>query len=412
MKYGLIGEKLGHSFSPDIHKKLATSDYVLKEIPKDDLQEFLAQKEFKAVNVTIPYKQAVIPYLDYISDAARDIGAVNVIVNKNGALYGYNTDFYGLKSLVVKTAGDIAGKKVLILGTGGTSRTALAVAKSLGASRIHRVGRTEKEGCVTYSFAYGHLSDTEIIINTTPVGMYPECDGIPIDVNAFPVLQGVVDAVFNPISTDLVLSARAKGIPAMGGLYMLVCQAVAASELFADVRYDESITESIYKELKASKQNIVLTGMPCCGKSTVGRLISEKTGRAFYDTDAEIVKQAGMEITEIFEKFGEKAFRDMETEVTKKLSALSGAVISCGGGTVLRDENVNALRRNGVLFFIDRPLEQLVPTQDRPLALSRADIEKRYNERIDRYISTCSVRISVDGDAESVAQKIGKEFLN
>ena len=412
MKYGLIGEKLGHSFSPDIHKRLATSDYVLKEIPRDALGEFLSKKEFVGVNVTIPYKQEVIPYLHYISDAARDIGAVNVIVNKDGLLYGYNTDFYGLKALVLKTAGDISGKKVLILGTGGTSRTALAVAKALGASRIDRAGRTEKEGCVTYAFAYEHLFDSEIIINTTPVGMFPKCDASPVDIDAFPNLCGVVDAVFNPISTELVVSARNKGISANGGLYMLVCQAVAASELFADVKYDESIIESIYKELKASKQNIVLTGMPGSGKTTVGRLLAEKTGRNFYDIDAEIVKQTGMEITEIFKTRGEKWFRDTETETAKNLSALSGAVISCGGGTVLRDENVNALRRNGVIFFIDRPLEQLVPTEDRPLALSRADIEKRYNERIDRYVSACDIRVTVEGDAESVAQKIGKEFLN
>ena len=232
MKYGLIGEKLGHSFSPDIHKRLATSDYVLKEIPRDALGEFLSKKEFVGVNVTIPYKQEVIPYLHYISDSAQDIGAVNVIVNKDGVLHGYNTDFYGLKALVLKTAGDIRGKKVLILGTGGTSRTALAVAKALGASRIDRAGRTEKEGCVTYDFAYEHLFDSEIIINTTPVGMFPECDAAPVDINAFPNLQGVVDVVFNPISTNLVLSAQAKGIPAMGGLYMLVMQAVFAVEKF------------------------------------------------------------------------------------------------------------------------------------------------------------------------------------
>lgn len=412
MKYGLIGEKLGHSFSPDIHKRLATSDYTLKEIPREALGEFLTKKEFKAVNVTIPYKQDVIPYLHYISDAARDIGAVNVIVNKDGLLYGYNTDFYGLKALVLKTAGDISGKRVLILGTGGTSRTALAVAKALGASRVDRVGRTAKEGCVTYPFAYEHLSDSEIIINTTPVGMYPECDAAPVDINIFPNLQGVVDVVFNPISTNLVLSARAKGIPAMGGLYMLVYQAVAASELFADVKYDQSIIDDIYRELKVSKQNIVLSGMPGCGKSTVGRLLAQEMSREFYDIDEEIVKQTGTEITEIFKTQGEKVFRDMETETAKKLSKLSGVVISCGGGTVLRDENVNALRRNGVICFIDRPLDQLVPTEDRPLALSRADIEKRYNERIDRYTSTCDIRVSVEGEANSVAQKIRKEFLN
>ncbi len=412
MKYGLIGEKLGHSFSPDIHKRLETSDYVLKEIPREKLNEFLEEREFEAINVTIPYKKDVIPHLHYISETAREIGAVNVIVNKSGLLYGYNTDFAGLKALVERTAGSISGKKVLILGTGGTSQTAFAVARTLGAQRIHRVGRAPKEGCVTYSYAYKELSDSEIIINTTPVGMFPECDNTPINIDAFPNLCAVVDAVFNPLSTELVLSARKKGIPAEGGLYMLVYQAVAASELFASLKYDETVIESIYNELKSSKQNIVLTGMPGCGKSTVGKLIADKLNREFYDIDKEIVKEAGTEITEIFAAKGETAFRDMETAVTKRLSALSGVVISCGGGTVLRDENVNALRRNGIIYFIDRPLDQLVPTEDRPLASSREAVEKRYNERINTYISTCHKRIAVNGDAVSVAENIGKDFLN
>lgn len=411
MKFGLLGEKLGHSFSPDIHKRLLTSDYVLKEVPGEELDDFLTKRDFHGINVTIPYKQAVIPYLHYISDQAREIGAVNVIVNKNGLLYGYNTDFLGLKGLVQRVAGDISGKTVLILGSGGTSQTAVAVAKDMAAAEIHRVGRTGKDGSVTYEYAYRHLSHADVIINTTPVGMYPACDACPVDITRFPNLSAVIDAVFNPLSTDLVLSARDRGIPAEGGLYMLVAQAVAASELFISRKYPENTVDEIYKDILLSKKNIVLTGMPGCGKTTVGKLLSKMTGRKVYDLDKEIVSRAGMEITEIFEKYGEKHFRDIETEVTKEISALSGVIISCGGGTVLREENVRALRRNGIIFFVDRPLEQLIPTADRPLAADAEAIKKRYSERIDTYISTCDKRVPVLGDAYQTADEIRKEFL-
>lgn len=411
MKFGLLGEKLGHSFSPDIHKRLLTSDYVLKEVPRDGLDDFLKKRDFSAINVTIPYKQAVIPYLHYISDKAREIGAVNVVVNKDGLLYGYNTDFFGLKGLVQRVAGDLTGKKVLILGSGGTSRTALAVSKDMGAARIHRAGRTGKDGSVTYEYAYEHLWDTEVIINTTPVGMYPDTDSCPVDISRFKNLSAVVDVIFNPLCTNLVINAREMGVPAEGGLYMLVAQAVAASELFISHQYPAKTVEEIYKDILLSKKNIVLTGMPASGKSTVGRILAEKTGRTFYDLDSEIVSSSGLEITEIFEKYGEKHFRDLESESAKRISALSGVVISCGGGTVLRKENVDALKRNGVIFFIDRPLEQLVPTSDRPLALDGDAIKKRYDERIDTYISTCDFRVPVKGDAVSVAEEIGKEFF-
>ncbi len=411
MKFGLLGEKLGHSFSPDIHKRLLTSDYVLKEVPCDELDDFLQKRDFEAVNVTIPYKQAVIPYLHYISDQAREIGAVNVVVNRDGLLYGYNTDFFGLKGLVQRVAGDISGKTVLILGSGGTSQTALAVSKDMGAKEIYRVGRTGKDGSVTYEYAYEHISYADVIINTTPVGMYPECDKCPVDISRFPNLSAVVDVIFNPLSTNLVLSARDKGIPAEGGLYMLVAQAVAASEIFISHKYPENTVEEIYNDILLSKKNIVLTGMPGCGKSTVGQILSQMTGRKVYDLDKEIVSRAGMEITEIFEKYGEKHFRDIETEVTKSVSALSGIIISCGGGTVLREENVLSLRRNGVIFFVDRPLSQLIPTADRPLAADVDAIKKRYDERKDTYISTCDKRIPVTGDAYSVADEIRKEFF-
>lgn len=411
MKYGLIGEKLGHSFSKDIHGLLATADYTPVEVAKDQLDSFLKKREFSAINVTIPYKQTVIPYLHYIDGTAREIGAVNTVVNKDGLLYGYNTDFYGLSGLVKKTAGDITNKKVVILGSGGTSRTAYAVAKSLGATEIYRVSRTGKDGSVSYEYMYDNLFDADVIINTTPVGMYPDGENCPVCLDRFTRLSAVVDVIFNPLSTVLVLNARAKGISAEGGLYMLVAQAVAASQHFASVTYPIDTVDNIYKKILSSKQNIVLTGMPASGKSTVGKILAEELGRRFFDIDAEIVSHTGMEITDIFAQHGEEYFRDVETEITKKLSALSGVVISCGGGTVLRDENVNALDRNGVVFFIDRPLEQLLPTADRPLASDGEAIKKRYNERYERYLSTCHIRVPVNGNAQSVAEEIRKEFV-
>ncbi len=411
MKYGLIGEKLGHSFSKDIHKMLLTGDYTPVELTQSELDDFIKKRDFSAINVTIPYKQAVIPYLHCIDENARDIGVVNTVVNKDGLLYGYNTDFYGLSELVKKTAGDIRNKKVVILGSGGTSRTAYAVAKNLGAAEIYRVSRTGKDQSVTYEYMYEHLTDADLLINTTPVGMYPECEKCPLCLDAFTNLSAVVDVIFNPLSTVLILNAREKGISAEGGLYMLVAQAVAASEYFASVTYPAETVDNIYRKILNSKQNIVLTGMPGSGKSTVGKILARTMGRQFFDIDAEIVSHTGMEITQIFAQYGEAGFRDIETETTKKLSALSGVVISCGGGTVLRDENINALRRNGVIFFIDRPLSQLIPTADRPLASDCESIKKRYNERYERYCSTCDMRIPVEGDAQTVAEKIGKEFF-
>ncbi len=410
MKYGLIGEKLGHSFSKDIHKMLSTGDYTPTELSPQELDGFLTKREFTAINVTIPYKQSVIPYLHYIEDTAREIGAVNTVVNKNGLLYGYNTDFFGLSGLVKRTAGDINNKKVVILGSGGTSRTAFSVAKSLGASEIFRVSRTGKDDSVTYDYMYDNLCDADVLINTTPVGMYPACEDCPVELDKFTSLSAVVDVIFNPLSTVLVQTARKKGISAEGGLFMLVAQAVAASEHFASVTYPKGTVEKIYQSILSAKQNIVLIGMPGSGKSTVGKILAESMGRQFFDVDDEIVSQYGMEITDIFKKHGEAYFRDLETQITKKLSTISGVVISCGGGTVLREANVDALKRNGVIFFIDRPLEQLVPTSDRPLASDVEAITKRYNERIDIYRTTCDVCIPVNGAPSAVAEEIRKEF--
>ena len=411
MKYGLIGERLSHSFSKEIHEALGGYEYEIKEIERDALDAFMKKRDFTAINVTIPYKEAVIPYLDLVSDKARAIGAVNTIVNRGGRLCGYNTDFSGMTDLINKAEIDIKGKKALILGTGGTSKTALAVLTSLGAREIHLVSRSEKDGAITYDEAYEKHSDAEVIVNTTPIGMYPHIDGDPIDLNRFGSLSGVVDAIYNPLRTRFVQAAKAMGAKAEGGLYMLVAQGVRASEIFLGSEYPEGTTERLYNKIMRSKENIVLSGMPASGKTTVGKLVSERLGRPFIDLDTEIVKCAGKTIPEIFAEGGESLFRDVETEVIRKTAPVSGAVIATGGGAVLRDENVRLLSQNGRIYFLDRPLEMLMPTEDRPLASTVESITKRYNERYERYLSTADVRIENGGSAEEAAEKISGDFI-
>ncbi len=406
MDYGLIGERLPHSFSKEIHEKIADYQYSLLELKPDEVERFILSKNFKAINVTIPYKQTVIPYLDEIAPEAQAIGAVNTVVNRGGVLYGYNTDFGGMRALIERTEVDLKYKKALILGTGGTSRTAKAVCERLGAKEILRVSRSGREDSITYEQAYADHADADVIINTTPCGMFPDIFDHPIDPGRFPNLSGVIDAVYNPLNTELVLQARDRGLNASGGLYMLVAQAVLAAEYFMDKELDAvKLTNEIYDEIYFSKRNIVLSGMPGCGKSTVGRIVARQLGRDFIDTDALIVERAG-EIKRIFAEHGEAYFRDLETEVIKELAPEGGKVISLGGGAILRDGNVDALRRNGEIFFIDRAPESLIPTDDRPLADEKAKITALYEQRIDRYMATADYIIDGDCDPEDVADSI------
>lgn len=411
MKYGLIGEKLGHSFSPEIHAQLADYSYELLELSREELSSFMSRGEFRGINVTIPYKEAVIPYLDFIDEAAKKIGAVNTVINRGGSLYGYNTDYLGMRAMIVNKGISLSGKKTVILGTGGTSKTAHAVAESLGAREIITVSRKGGRGLITYGELYEKHSDAQIIINTTPVGMFPNSFDSPIDPAHFKELSGVIDAVYNPMKTPLVRRARELGIKATGGLYMLVAQAYYASELFLDTKYPEEKIEEIYLKTRAKKENIVLTGMPASGKSTVGRILAESLGRELLDTDSMIAKAAGMPIPEIFEKYGEAHFRCLETEAIKAASQRVGVIIATGGGAVLKSENVDALRSNGRIYFIDRPLASLIPTEDRPLSSTREAIEARFEERYPIYLSTLDVHADADCSAECVATKIIGEHL-
>ncbi|MBR7132490.1 MAG: AAA family ATPase [Clostridia bacterium] len=412
MEYGCIGEKLSHSFSKIIHNELCDYSYELMEIPKAELDAFMKRADFKAINVTIPYKQSVIPYLCEIDEQAQKIGAVNTIVNKGGKLYGYNTDFLGLKALIEREKISLKNKKVLILGSGGTSKTAFSVAEALGASEIYRVSRGGGEGLINYTEAEEIHSDAQIIINTTPCGMYPNMGVAAVDIENFPKLSGVIDAVYNPLCSQLVVSAKKNGIPACGGLYMLVSQAVFAAEKFIEKAIPAEETERVYKKLLEEKQNLVLIGMPGCGKSTIGKALAHQLGKEFADSDEEIVKKAGISIPEIFARDGEKGFRQLESEVIAELSLRQSCVIATGGGAVLNGRNVELLKGNGKIVFIDRPVEQLVTTDDRPLSSNREMLEKRYNERYDIYCASADVRVDGAGDLQENINRVKEVFLN
>jgi shikimate dehydrogenase len=386
----------------------------------------MEEADFCAINVTIPYKETVMPYLHHIHKDALAIGAVNTVVNRGGRLYGYNTDFYGLSALLRHAGISLSGCKVLILGTGGTAKTARAVASAEGAREILTVSRRAEEGFLTYGEVYRDHTDADVIINTTPCGMYPYPDGrdgmagTPIDAARFPALTGVIDAIYNPLRTNLVLDCRSRGIPAEGGLYMLVAQAVLASRIFLGEEPEAAaadptltaVTDRVFGEVRAKKENIVLTGMPASGKTTVGRLLAERLGRTFIDTDAEIVRVAERPITRIFREEGEAAFRAWECDVIARIAnEARGCVIATGGGAILDEGNLRALSRSGRIYFIDRPLADLLPTPDRPLALTREAIEARYRERYGRYLATADCTVPNAATPEAAAETIRKDFL-
>ena len=407
MKYGLIGEKLGHSFSKEIHERLGY-DYELCEVAPEALDGFMKAKNFEGINVTIPYKQAVIPYLDEIDEVASEIGAVNTIVNRDGKLYGYNTDFYGMERLFEHAEVDPYGKKVAVLGSGGTSKTATAVLRSLGASEIIAVSRS---GEVSYNDLYKSHSDIDIIVNTTPVGMFPSISGKPVEINRFDRLSGVIDAVYNPLNTTMVIEAKEREIPAEAGLYMLVAQAIRASELFLNTRYPSYMTNVIYDGIRAEKENVVLIGMPSSGKSTVGRLLAEKLCEEFIDTDELITKKIKMPIKDFFALHGEEKFREVEAEVIREIAGRGGLVIATGGGAILRRENLTSLRYNGNILFIDRPLNLLIPTDSRPLSSDRMALENLYMTRYPIYNEACDSRIEAIGTPIEIAENILENYL-
>ena len=410
MKYGLIGEHLGHSFSKVIHEKIGDYVYEIKEIEPENVESFIKEREFMGINVTIPYKEKVIPMLDYVDNNAKKIGAVNTVVNKDGELYGYNTDYSGMRALVLRVGAEIEGKKVLIIGTGGTSKTARAVVTDMGAKEIIFVSNVKVDGALSYEEVYAFHTDVDVIFNTSPVGMYPKNNATPIDLKKFPRLTALIDVVYNPIKTKLVREAQALGIRAEGGLYMLGAQAVYAYEHFTGKTVDKSLCDDIYSDVIKEKNNIILVGMPSSGKTSVGTKIAQMTGKQFIDTDDEIVKAEGTDIPTIFADKGEGYFRDLEAKIVEDVSKLNGFVIATGGGAILREANVDFLKQNGKIYFLDRSLSKLMPTEDRPLSRDREAIEKRYNERYGIYKSVADVIINGDGTVDEVAELLYKEL--
>ena len=401
LKCGLLGQKLGHSYSPAIHGMLADYDYQLFEREPEQLEDFLKNGPWDGINVTIPYKKAVLPYCAELSDTARRIGSVNTMIRRpDGSLYGDNTDAYGFESLVKKSGIDVRGKKALVLGSGGASVTVVAVLKQLGAESVTVISRGGEDN---YDNLEKH-ADARIIANTTPVGMYPNNGQAAVDLAQFPQCEGVLDVVYNPARTALLLQAEKLGIPCAGGLYMLVAQAKRSSELFTGSSIPDSEIGRIEKVLSGRMKNIVLVGMPSSGKSTLAAALGEKLGRPVYEADALIEQEAGMDIPAIFAQGGEESFRKLETEILSRLGKLSGAVISTGGGCVTREENYDLLHQNGTILWLKRGTEKLDKT-GRPLSLKN-DLNEMYQKREPMYRRFADAAVDNNGSVEAALAQI------
>ena len=404
MEYGLLGEKLGHSFSPQIHKALAGYDYQLLPTPREEVEALFRRREFKGLNVTIPYKRTVIPLCDEVDSRAAAIGAVNTVVNRGGKLTGHNTDIDGLIYLAKRTGVDMTGKKVVILGSGGTSHTACAAARELGAAEIVVVSRKGEDN-------YENLSrhgDAQVLINTTPVGMFPNTGVSPVSLDVFPNLTGVLDVVFNPLRTALIMDAEKRGIPCACGLPMLVAQAKRAAELFTGQAVDDSRTEEVLSALTRQVQNVVLIGMPGCGKSAIGRALARRLGKEFLDLDHRIAERAGKSIPTIFAREGEDAFRALESRVAWEAGSRTGCVLSTGGGIVTRQENYAPLHQNGVIVHIRRDLS-LLPTAGRPVSQS-TDLGELWRRREPLYAAFADIIVDNEDTIEGAAEKIKEEL--
>ena len=404
MEYGLLGERLGHSFSPQIHRDLAGYDYQLLPTPPEAVEDLFARRAFQGLNVTIPYKRTVMPLCDEIDPRAAAIGAVNTVVNRNGRLTGYNTDIDGFLYMARRAGVDMAGKKVVILGSGGTSRTARAAAGELGAREIITVSRHGEDN-------YQNLSrhaDAQVLVNTTPVGMYPNWGQSPVSLESFPALEGVLDVVYNPLRTALLLQAEERGLPCSCGLPMLVAQAKRAAELFTGQNIDDSRTEAVLHGLREQLTSIVLIGMPGCGKTTVGRALAGKLGRTFVDLDEEIVRRAGTSIPEIFAREGEAGFRERESALVREFGERTGLVVSTGGGVVTRRENYIPLKQNGLLLHLRRDPAAL-PTDGRPLSQATAP-EELWRRRAPLYAAFADGEIDNNGTLAGTLEQIEKEM--
>lgn len=400
MKCGLLGRKLGHSYSPQIHSCLGIYSYQLFEQEPETVGAFLLHGDFTGINVTIPYKKTVIPFLDSLSPVARKLGSVNTIVRRaDGTLYGHNTDCFGFTSMVAHSGLSVAGKKALVLGSGGASNTAVAVLRELGAE-VTVVSRT---GETNYHNLHRH-ADTAVIVNATPVGMYPQTGISPVELSLFPHLEGVLDLIYNPARTRLLLDAEKRGLVAENGLWMLVAQAKEAAELFTQTSIHDDVIASIHRRLSLQMENLILVGMPGCGKTTIGRLLAEKTGKRFADSDALIEELAGKPIPRIFAEDGEDTFRTWETAALEQLGKQSGLVLATGGGCIKKPENHPHLHQNGTIVWLQRDLD-LLPTDGRPLSQANS-LASLYAARKPLYQAFADITAGNMGTPEETVSEI------
>ena len=398
---GLIGEKLGHSFSPAIHGKLADYEYKLYELSPGQLGPFLEKKEFDGLNVTIPYKKTVIPYCDELTEAAKSIGSVNTIVKRpDGTLLGHNTDYDGIMWLLKNAGAQVKGKKAVVLGTGGASLTVQAALRNLGAAQVVVISRSGEEN---YENIARH-SDAKILINATPVGMYPKTGVSPVDLDVFTALEGVFDVVYNPAKTQLLLEAEKRGIPCANGLGMLVAQAKAACERFTGQPVADEEVYTIKAEMERTTRNVMLIGMPGSGKSTVGAALAESLGRRLVDVDERIVEMAGCSIPEIFAKDGEEGFRQIEHQALCEVSKESGLVIATGGGVVTRPENLDPMRQNSLIVWLLRDTA-LLPKDGRPLSQTNS-LTEMFKVREPLYRAAADCIADNNGSLEDTVKQI------
>ncbi len=400
MKSGLLGRKLGHSYSPQIHALMGEYSYDLFEKEPEEVGEFILHGDYTGINVTIPYKKDVIPYLDQLSPTARKMESVNTIVRReDGTLFGHNTDYFGFTSMVLRSGIQVAGKKALVLGSGGTSNTAVKALMDLGA----QVVIVSRSGENNYENLHLH-ADAAVIVNTTPVGMYPKTGAAPLDLKQFPHLEGVLDVIYNPARTKLLLDAEELGLPHENGLWMLVAQAKEAAEYFGGKQLPDSVIESVHRKLSAQMQNIVLIGMPGCGKSTIAEMLSQKLNRPLADSDQRITELAGKSIPEIFAQDGEEIFRDWETKALDELGKQSSLILATGGGCVTKERNYRLLHQNGTTFWLKRELD-LLPIDGRPLSQTNR-LPDLYEQRKDTYARFADCIIDNNGTPEETVQAI------
>lgn len=402
--YRLLGKGVSHSYSSEIYARLGY-EYGIMDLNEEEFEIFMRNKLFEGLNVTMPYKELVVKHLDNMDDIVKEIGVVNTVVKEDDKLIGYNTDYYGLKYLLEHNDVDIVGKNVLILGTGATSKTAAAVFRFLKANKIVKVSRTEGKDSITYD-DLDLVKDYEIIINTTPIGMYPKVEEELLDLNEFTNLEAVIDVIYNPINTKLIVQAKSLDIKAVGGLEMLIAQAVESARLFFKGDIDDEKIDEIYKEVLFEKLNIVLIGMPTSGKTTIGRKLAIEMNKEFKDVDYIVVEEQGKTIREIFTHDGEDFFRMLESTIIADLSKLTNTIIASGGGSILEPVNVERLRRNGILVFINRPLDLLYADQSRPLTASDDNLENIFNERYQTYKDVCDIEVLNDRSLEIVVKEI------